>query len=59
MLVKVESDFIDGDAIVPLPDDILLELGWEEGDTLNIRVEDGQIILEKTDALEKTNDNEL
>lgn len=53
MLVKVESDFIDGDAIVPLPDDILLELGWEEGDKLNIRVENGQIILEKV------NDNEL
>ena len=47
MRVKVESDWIDGDAIVPLPDDILLELGWEEGDTLNIRVENGQIILEK------------
>lgn len=47
MLVKVESDWIDGDAIVPLPDDLLLELGWEEGDTLNIRVENGQIILEK------------
>lgn len=47
MLVKVESDFIDGDAIVPLPDDLLLELGWEEGDILNIRVENGQIILEK------------
>lgn len=47
MRVKVESDFIDGDAIIPLPDDILLEMGWEEGDTLKISVEDGQIILEK------------
>ena len=47
MLVKVESDFIDGDAIIPLPDDMLLELGWFEGDTLNIRVENGQIIFEK------------
>lgn len=53
MLVKVESDFIDGDAIVPLPDDMLLELGWFEGDTLKISVENGQIILEKV------NDNEL
>ena len=53
MLVKVESDWIDGDAIVPLPDDMLIELGWEEGDILNIRVENGQIILEKV------NDNEL
>jgi len=43
----VESDWIDGDAIVPLPDEILLELGWNEGDALKISVENGQIILEK------------
>lgn len=53
MLVKMEVDWITGGAIVPLPEDILIELGWEEGDTLNITVEGGQIILEKV------NDNEL
>ena len=49
MLVKVESDFIDGDAIVPLPDDILIQLGWQEGDEVEIIEKNGYIILKKVE----------
>jgi bifunctional DNA-binding transcriptional regulator/antitoxin component of YhaV-PrlF toxin-antitoxin module len=45
--VKVEEDQF-GDLILPLPTDMLEELGWKEGDTLNwIDNENGSYTLSK------------
>lgn len=37
----------DGDAIIDLPEEMLKDLGWKEGDTLDMSVVDGRIILKK------------
>jgi len=37
----------DGDAIIDLPEEMLKELGWKEGDTLDMNMENGKIILKK------------
>jgi formylmethanofuran dehydrogenase subunit D len=37
----------NGDAILELPPEMCEELQWKEGDTLNISLEDGNIILKK------------
>jgi formylmethanofuran dehydrogenase subunit D len=37
----------NGDAILELPQEMMDELGWKEGDTLNIKDSDGAIILSK------------
>ena len=39
----------NGDAILELPDDLLTEMGWKEGDTLDISEKDGKIIIKKID----------
>jgi bifunctional DNA-binding transcriptional regulator/antitoxin component of YhaV-PrlF toxin-antitoxin module len=39
----------NGDAILQFPDDLLLAMGWKEGDTLSIKEEDGKIIIKKID----------
>lgn len=39
----------NGDAIVELPDDLLKEMGWKEGDTLDITEKDGKITIKKID----------
>ena len=49
MIVKLESDWITGDLILPIPDEIMATMDWQEGDTLSWRVENGQIILEKVE----------
>jgi hypothetical protein len=37
-----------GDAILPLPDELLADLDWKEGDTLNVDTrKDGTIVLTK------------
>jgi antitoxin component of MazEF toxin-antitoxin module len=36
-----------GDVMMPIPDEILSELNWEEGDTLNITVENKLMTLTK------------
>lgn len=36
-----------GDLIINLPDELLNELGWKEGDVLNVDVEDGKILVKK------------
>ena len=51
-IYKVEDIFkeIPGDpdnVIMQLPPEICEQLGWGEGDTLNIQVEDGKIIIKK------------
>ena len=41
---------IDGDpdnVIMKFPDEVLALTGWKEGDTLDIKVEDGKIIVTK------------
>ena len=37
----------NGDAIIELPPEMCEDLQWKEGDTLNISLEDGKIILKK------------
>jgi formylmethanofuran dehydrogenase subunit D len=37
----------NGDAILELPPEMCEELQWKEGDTLNISLENGNIILKK------------
>jgi formylmethanofuran dehydrogenase subunit D len=37
----------NGDAIVELPPELLEEMGWKEGDTLNITEQNGNIIIKK------------
>jgi formylmethanofuran dehydrogenase subunit D len=33
--------------IMKFPPDLLEELGWKEGDNINIKVEDGAIVLQR------------
>jgi hypothetical protein len=33
--ITVDEDPETGDAILPLPEDLLVKAGWKEGDTLN------------------------
>jgi formylmethanofuran dehydrogenase subunit D len=35
--------------LMKLPPELLAETGWKEGDTLNIKAEDGSIVLSKKD----------
>lgn len=37
----------NGDAVLELPDELLDELGWKEGDVLDIDSRDGHIVLSK------------
>ena len=39
----------NGDAIVELPPDLLKEMGWKEGDTLDITEKNGKIYIKKID----------
>ena len=39
----------NGDAIIELPPELLEEMGWKEGDTLDISEKDGKIIIKKID----------
>jgi bifunctional DNA-binding transcriptional regulator/antitoxin component of YhaV-PrlF toxin-antitoxin module len=39
----------NGDAILELPDELLKEMGWKEGDTLDISEKKGNIIIKKID----------
>jgi AbrB family looped-hinge helix DNA binding protein len=39
----------NGDAIVELPPELLEEMGWKEGDTLDISEKDGRVIIKKID----------
>jgi AbrB family looped-hinge helix DNA binding protein len=49
---KVVEICDNGDAIVELPPELLEEMGWKEGDTLDISEKDGKIIIKKIDELE-------
>jgi formylmethanofuran dehydrogenase subunit D len=39
----------NGDAIIQFPDDMMMAMGWKEGDTLSITEKDGQIVIKKID----------
>jgi len=39
----------NGDAIIELPPKLLEEMGWKEGDTLDISEKDGRIFIKKID----------
>ena len=43
----------NGDAIVELPPELLEEMGWKEGDTLDISEKDGKVIIKKIDDKQK------
>lgn len=48
-VVKIHKDYTSGDYVVPIPDDILEEMGWEVGDVLDIQYVDGLIEVKKSD----------
>lgn len=55
VIYKVEDLFeeIDGDpdnVIMKLPPEICEQQGWKEGDTINIKVEDGAMVLSKVNG---------
>lgn len=43
----------NGDAILELPDEMCEELGWKEGDKLDITEKDGSIFIKKIDDEDK------
>ena len=47
--LKVVEICDNGDAIIELPPELLEEMGWKEGDTLDISEKDGKIIIKKID----------
>lgn len=44
---NVISILENGDAVLELPDDLLNELGWVEGDVLDIDSKDGHVVISK------------
>lgn len=49
MSKKFESKVLEicdnGDAIVELPDELMEELGWKEGDKLDYQMKDGSVYI--------------
>ena len=43
----------NGDAIIQFPDDMMEELGWKAGDTVNISEKNGAIIIKKVNHEDK------
>lgn len=53
--VKAEEDTVSGDLVLPLPVDLLAQMGWHEGTELWWDVEDGKIVLkDKNNETSKT-----
>ena len=50
---KVLDILPNGDAIIELPPEFCEELGWVEGDTVNITEKNGSIIIEKINDKDK------
>lgn len=48
-VVKIHKDYISGEYVVPIPDDILEELNWKIGDVLDIQYVNGLIEVKKSD----------
>jgi bifunctional DNA-binding transcriptional regulator/antitoxin component of YhaV-PrlF toxin-antitoxin module len=51
-ILKVYSN---GDALIDLPEELCVELGWNVGDKLTFSVENDTIILKKSDGSKSTN----
>jgi len=46
--VIMQEDPETGDTLIPLPDELLKQLGWKEGDDIQFDVDDkGRIIIRK------------
>lgn len=55
-ITTVQEDPETGDAVIEFPDDLLAAVGWQEGDTLNWKVEeDGTCILTKVSTSKDQN----
>ena len=52
---KVVKVYSNGDALIDLPEELCVELGWNVGDTLTFSVENDTIILKKNDGSKSTN----
>jgi antitoxin component of MazEF toxin-antitoxin module len=52
---KVVKVYSNGDALIDLPEELCVELGWNIGDTLTFSVENDTIILKKNDGSKSTN----
>lgn len=44
---NVVSILENGDAVLQLPDDLLADMQWSEGDILDMKIENGSIVMEK------------
>jgi hypothetical protein len=46
--VITQEDPENGDMIIPLPPQLLRELGWKEGDNIDFQIDDkGRVIIKK------------
>jgi len=44
-MCEVAEVLANGDAIIQFTDEMVNDLGWQVGDTIDISMEDGQVIL--------------
>jgi antitoxin component of MazEF toxin-antitoxin module len=51
---KVLKVYSNGDALIDLPEELCVELGWNVGDTLTFSIENDTIILKKNDGSKST-----
>ena len=47
MTERTTIQAIDGYDMVPIPDAIVEQLGLQEGDVMDVRIEDGKLVLTK------------
>lgn len=52
---KVVKVYSNGDALIDLPEELCVELGWNVGDTLTFSIENDTIILKKNDGSKSIN----
>jgi antitoxin component of MazEF toxin-antitoxin module len=52
---KVLKVLSNGDALVELPEEMCVELGWNVGDELTFKIENDIIIMKKSDGCKPTN----
>jgi len=46
--VMTHEDPVTGDMLIPLPPQLLRELGWKEGDNIDFQIdENGKVIIKK------------
>lgn len=54
-IVEVHEDPSTGELILPIPTDLLSQMGWDEGTDLWWTVEDGKVVLkENENGISKT-----